>query len=331
RAVAGDPSKLQIMYGAAGERRLPESEVPWLPGYEDSRPVRIGNAAVDQLQLDVYGELFDTLHVARRAGVEADPEAWAMQKAMLRFLEDNWRKPDEGIWEVRGPRRHFTHSKIMSWVAFDRAISAAEIFGGDGPVERWKHVRSAIHAEVCREGYNSEIGAFTQYYGCDKLDASLLLVPLVGFLPASDPRVRSTVAAIERGLMDDGLVHRYATKQADTEQVDGLPPGEGAFLACSFWLADNYVLLGRRNEAESLFERLLSLRNDVGLLAEEYHTQSGRQVGNFPQAFSHVGLVITAFNLAQPRGPAEDRCRTKERAAVPSTPAGRDRPHTSIR
>ncbi|HEY8521914.1 MAG TPA: glycoside hydrolase family 15 protein [Gammaproteobacteria bacterium] len=318
RAVAGDASQLQVMYGPAGERRLPEQELPWLPGYERSAPVRIGNAAVDQLQLDVFGEVFDTLHVARRAGVPPYAEAWSMQKAMLRHLERNWQQPDEGIWEVRGPRRHFTHSKVMCWVAFDRAIAAVECFGAPGPVEDWRHVRDAIHDEVCREGYDRERRTFTQFYGGTELDASLLLIPLVGFLPPHDKRVEGTVAAIERALLEDGFVHRYAM-DSDSAEIDGLPPGEGAFLACTFWLADNYVLLGRRDDAAALFERLLSLRNDLGLLAEEYDPRAGRQLGNFPQAFSHVALVNTALNLARAHGPAEDRGRPTDpaRAASP--------------
>ncbi|HEX6999002.1 MAG TPA: glycoside hydrolase family 15 protein [Gammaproteobacteria bacterium] len=318
RAAGGDPSKLQVMYGPAGERRLPEQELPWLPGYERSAPVRIGNAAVDQLQLDVFGELFDTLHVARRAGVPPDAEAWSMQKTMLEHLARNWQQPDEGIWEVRGPRRHFTHSKVMCWVAFDRAIKAVECFGAPGPAEEWRHVRDAIHDEVCREGYDRERRTFTQFYGGTRLDASLLLIPLVGFLPPQDKRVEGTVAAIERELMEDGFVHRYAM-DPDVAEIDGLPPGEGAFLACTFWLADNYVLLGRRDDAEALFERLLSLRNDLGLLAEEYDPRVRRQLGNFPQAFSHVALVNTALNLARAHGPAEDRGQPADPARAATT------------
>ena len=315
RAVAGDPSKLQIMYGPAGERRLPEAELNWLPGYEGSRPVRTGNGAVDQLQLDVYGEVIDALHVARRAGVHADAAAWKLQKALLEFLESGWKEPDEGIWEVRGPRRHFTHSKVLSWVAFDRAVGAYEHFGLAGPVDRWKRIRSAIHDEVCREAYDPHRNTFTQFYGSDRLDASLLLIPLVGFLPPHDPRVRGTVEAIERELMEDGFVYRYAMDPL-AGTVDGLPPGEGVFLACTFWLADNYILLGRNDEAERLFERLLSLRNDLGLLSEEYDPRARRLVGNFPQAFSHVALVNTACNLARTRGPAEDRRHPDEPAVV---------------
>jgi GH15 family glucan-1,4-alpha-glucosidase len=310
RAVAGDPSTLQIMYGCAGERRLPELELAWLPGYEGSRPVRIGNGAVRQLQLDVYGEVMDTLHLARRAGLEADPAAWALQKAMLRFLEKAWREADEGIWEVRGPRRHFTHSKVMAWVAFDRAIKAVEGWGFDGPVDRWRAVRAAIHEDVCRNGFDPRRGTFTQYYGSRGLDASLLMIPLVGFLPPADARVVGTVAAIQRELLREGFLQRY-TMGEDTTTVDGLPPGEGAFLACSFWLADNLALQGRHEEALTLFERLLALRNDLGLLSEEYDPELKRLVGNFPQAFSHIGLINTARNLAPDRGPAEDRRDTQ--------------------
>jgi GH15 family glucan-1,4-alpha-glucosidase len=299
RAVAGAPGQLQILYGLAGERRNPELTLDWLPGYEGSRPVRIGNAAATQLQLDVYGEVSDVLFHARKVGIEPDPSAWAFQKRMLDFLEGAWADPDDGIWEVRGPRQHFTHSKIMSWVAFDRAIKACERFGLEGPVDRWRRERDAVHREVCTRGYDASKGAFTQTYGSTSLDASLLQTALVGFLPATDERVVGTVRAIERELLEDGLVLRYRTEELD----DGLPPGEGAFLACSFWLADNYALMGREAEARALFERLLSLRNDVGLLSEQYDPVARRLVGNFPQAFSHVGLVNTAFNLT-PRHPA---------------------------
>jgi len=306
RAVAGDPSDLQIMYGCAGERRLPEMVLAWLPGYEGARPVRIGNAAVHQRQLDVYGEVMDALHLARRAGVDPDPAAWALQRALIRFLESAWQEPDEGIWEVRGPRRHFTHSKVMAWVAFDRAVRTAEAYGLEGPVDRWRALRGRIHAEVCDRGFDPARGTFTQFYGSRQLDASLLMLPLVGFLPPDDSRILGTVRAIERHLLRDGIVQRYTMDEA-TEAVDGLPLGEGAFLACSFWLADNYVLQGRRNEARRLFERLLALRNDLGLLSEEYDPRTERLVGNFPQAFSHVGVINTARNLSRTRGPAEDR------------------------
>jgi GH15 family glucan-1,4-alpha-glucosidase len=303
RAVAGDPSSLHIMYGMHGERRLTELELPWLPGYQNSRPVRVGNAASIQLQLDVYGEVMDSLHVARRAGLADDADAWALQQALLGHLEQAWHEPDEGIWEVRGPRRHFTHSKVMAWVAFDRAVKAVERYGGSGAVDRWRQCRDEVHGEVCREGFDVDRNTFTQYYGSKELDASLLMIPLVGFLPATDPRVLGTVAAIERELMWKGFVQRYFTR----EHIDGLPPGEGAFLACTFWLADNYALEGRRDEAVQIFERLLSLRNDLGLLAEQYDPEQKRQLGNFPQAFSHVMLINTARNLARAHGPAEER------------------------
>lgn len=293
RAVAGAPSQLQIMYGVAGERRLPELALDWLPGYANSTPVRTGNAAAHQLQLDVYGEVSDALFHARKIGIDPDPSAWSLQGAMLDFLEGAWREPDEGIWEVRGPRQHFTHSKIMAWVAFDRAIKTVHRFGLEGPIERWCSIRDAIHEEVCARGFDRAKNAFTQSYGSKHLDASLLVTALVGFLPATDPRVSGTVAAIENELVQDGLVLRYRTEQSR----DGLPPGEGVFLPCSFWLADNYALTGRTTQARALFERLLSLRNDVGLLAEEYDPAAGQLLGNFPQAFSHVGLVNTAFNL----------------------------------
>jgi GH15 family glucan-1,4-alpha-glucosidase len=305
RAVAGNPAQLQIMYGVAGERRLTELELPWLPGYEGSAPVRIGNGAVKQLQLDVYGEVLDALHQARRRGIEPDDWSWRVQEKLLEHLESAWNEPDEGIWEVRGPRQHFTHSKVMAWVAFDRAVKAVECHGREGPAERWRALRDAIHADVCAKGWNGDVGAFTQAYGSRELDASLLLLPLVGFLRADEPRMVSTVRAIERELTHGGtFVDRYRT----ADGADGLPPGEGAFLLCSFWLADNYALAGRHAEARALFERLLALRNDVGLLAEEYDPAAHRLLGNFPQAFSHVGLVNTAFNLTrgQPH-PAEER------------------------
>jgi GH15 family glucan-1,4-alpha-glucosidase len=294
---------LHIMYGIAGERRLTEWEVPWLAGYENSQPVRIGNAAHDQLQLDVYGEVMDALHQARRGGLAAWESGWDLQKAMLTHLTSCWRDPDEGIWEVRGPRQHFTYSKVMAWVAFDRMIKSAEAFGLAGPIDQWKQVRVEIHADVCAKGIDPERGCFTQAYGSKELDASLLLLPAVGFLPPEDPRIRNTVEAIERDLMAGGFVLRYHTTRTD----DGLPPGEGAFLACSFWLADAYMMLGRKADARRLFERLLDLRNDVGLLAEEYDPRLKRQVGNFPQAFSHVALVNTAANLSRAIKPAEQR------------------------
>jgi GH15 family glucan-1,4-alpha-glucosidase len=301
RAVAGQPKQMQILYGVAGDRRITEQELDWLPGYQGSRPVRIGNAAVDQFQLDVYGEVMDTLHLGRRIGLESDEPAWDLQRALMEFLEDHWRDPDEGIWEMRGPRRHFTHSKVMAWVALDRAVKAVEQARLEGPVDRWRALRREIHEEVCREGFDTGRDSFVQFYGGRHLDASLLLIPLVGFLPATDPRVKGTVAAIQSELMADGLVHRYAPE--GSPQVDGLPPGEGTFLACTFWLADNLTLMGRHDEAVAIFERLLELRNDVGLLAEEYDPSTGRQLGNFPQAFSHVALVNTARNLSALPGP----------------------------
>jgi GH15 family glucan-1,4-alpha-glucosidase len=290
----------------AGERRLTELELDWLPGYECSRPVRIGNAASRQFQLDVYGEVLDAVYQACRAGILADPAEWRVARALLAHLASCWQQPDEGIWEVRGPRRHFTHSKAMAWVAFDRAVKAVESFGLDGPVEDWRRLRDLIHAQVCHHGFDPQQDSFVQYYGSSDPDASLLMLPLVGFLPPTDPRVQGTVAAIQRHLMADGFVARYPTNP----DVDGLPPGEGAFLACTFWLVDNLALLGRREEAQALFHRLLDLRNDVGLLSEEHDAKRGRLVGNFPQAFSHVGLVNTALNLSRAAGPAEHRLRS---------------------
>jgi GH15 family glucan-1,4-alpha-glucosidase len=302
-AVAGMPAQIQIMYGLAGERRLTELELPWLPGYAGAAPVRIGNAAYAQHQLDIYGEVIDSLYVARRAGLDASENAWRVQLALMGSLETAWEAADEGIWEVRGPKRHFTHSKVMAWVALDRSIKSIEAFGLAGPLERWRRIRAAIHDQVCREGFDVQLNAFVQYYGSKVPDASLLLLPLVGFLPAGDPRIRGTVELIRRELLCDGFVARYPTHPG----VDGLPPGEGAFLICTFWLADNLVLQGRAAEARELFERLLSLRNDVGLLSEEYDVRAQRLVGNFPQAFSHVGLINTASNLTKAVGPAADR------------------------
>jgi GH15 family glucan-1,4-alpha-glucosidase len=318
RTVAGDPADIQIMYGPAGERRLTEIELGWLPGYENSSPVRIGNAASDQLQLDVYGEVMDVLHQARSVDLQPSVEeaAWSLQQKLLEFLEDGWRQPDEGIWEVRGPARHFTHSKVMAWVAADRAVKAVEDFGLEGPVDRWRRLRADIHEEVCRKGYDRERNAFVQYYGSKLLDASLLMIPLVGFLPPDDERVRGTVEAIERELCEDGFVARYSMNEEATA-VDGLPPGEGAFLPCTFWLADNLHLLGRGDEARRVFERLLGLRNDLGLLSEEYDADSKRLVGNFPQAFTHVGLVNTAHNLSKRRGPAEERREASQATSSP--------------
>jgi GH15 family glucan-1,4-alpha-glucosidase len=303
RAAAGSPDQIQIMYGVAGERWLAEREVPWLGGYENSKPVRIGNAAADQLQLDVFGEVADALHQARIGGLQPLAAAWEFQRAMLAHLETVWRAPDEGIWEVRGGRRHFTYSKVMTWVAFDRGIKAVEMFGLNGPVDRWRRIRAEIHEEVCRRAFNTDLGSFAQAYDSDLLDASTLLIPQVGFLPPEDPRVQGTVEAIERKLMRNGLVLRYDT--AATE--DGLSPGEGAFLPCSFWLADAYVQIGRAVDAQRLFEQLVNLCNDVGLLAEEYDTGAGRFVGNFPQAFSHIALVNTAHNVGHVKKPCEQR------------------------
>jgi GH15 family glucan-1,4-alpha-glucosidase len=312
KSVAGDPSTLQILYGLAGERRVQEYELPWLAGYAGSRPVRVGNLAHTQQQWDVYGEVMDTLHCASTHGLEPDENAWSLQAALLDYLEAHWRLPDAGIWEIRGPPRRFTHSAVMAWVAFDRAIHSAETSGFELGAERWRQVAARIHDDVCRNGYDADRGAFVQYYGSRELDASLLLMPLVGFLPFDDPRVVGTVRAIERELTVDGLVLRYRNR----EHVEGLPPGEGVFLACSFWMADVLGLSGRQDEACRLFERLLSLRNDVGLLSEEYDTKAGRALGNFPQAYSHVGIINTAHNLSLAWGPAERRAQRWKRPAV---------------
>jgi GH15 family glucan-1,4-alpha-glucosidase len=303
RAAAGAPAQLQIMYGLAGERRLVEYEVPSLPGYESSPPVRVGNAAHGQLQLDVFGEVMDALHQARRGGLDPRDEDWAFQRALLQHLGSIWTEPDEGLWEVRAAPRQFTHSKVMSWVAFDRGIKAIETHGLDGPLDEWRAVRAAIHHDVCTKGFDRQLNSFVQAYGTTELDASLLLIPTVGFLPPSDPRVRGTIEAVERRLFVDGFLLRYDPVTSD----DGLPGTEGAFLACSFWLADAYVLIGREADARRLFEKLLGLCNDVGLLSEEYDTGRRRMVGNYPQAFSHVGLVNTAHNLARSSKPAKQR------------------------
>lgn len=305
RAVAGSPSSTQIMYGVAGERRLSEYEIDWLPGYEGARPVRIGNAAHDQFQLDVYGEVLDAMYQAGRMGLDEVARDWRLEGSLVRYLETVWDRADNGIWEVRGPRQHFVHSKVMAWVALDRAIKAAERFHLDFPVERWRRLRAAVHAEICARGFDRRKNAFVQAYGSDRLDAAVLMIPLVGFLPPEDPRVRGTVAAIERELMPDGLVLRYDTRATP----DGLPPGESAFLPCSFWFADNLILQGRHDEARALFERLLRLGNDVGLFSESYDTAARRLTGNFPQAYTHVGLVNTATNLAQRESPAHQRPR----------------------
>ncbi len=297
RAAAGSPDQVQIMYGLGGERRLREWEIPWLPGYENSKPVRIGNAAHEQLQLDVYGEVMDALHQARIGNIPESADAWALEKALIKQLERIWQQPDQGIWETRGAPQHFTHSKVMAWVAIDRAVKSAEQFHLDGPVDHWRALRDRIHADVCEKAFNAELNSFVQAYGSKLVDAGVLLMPLVGFLPPTDPRVRGTVEAIEKRLLVDGFVLRYDSAATD----DGLPEGEGAFLACSFWLADNYLLLGRQDDALRVFQRLLDLRNDVGLLSEEYDPALGRQVGNFPQAFSHIALLSTAFNLGHVR------------------------------
>ncbi|MGF6371574.1 GH15 family glucan-1,4-alpha-glucosidase [Paraburkholderia sp. RAU6.4a] len=326
RVMAGAPDQLQIMYGIGGERRLPESEIDWLPGYEGAKPVRIGNNAVGQRQLDVYGEVMNALHLARVGGLQADVTAWSVQRAMLEHLSTIWREPDEGIWETRGGPEHFTFSKVMAWVAFDRAIRSAEMFKLDGPLDEWRATRDTIHAEVCEKAWNPELNAFSQYYGSDQLDASVLLMPLVAFLPPHDPRIKGTVEAIERDLMHGGFVLRYRT----TEYDDGLPPGEGTFLACSFWMVDNLALQGRVQEAIEMYERLLALCNDVGLLSEEYDPVDKRLVGNFPQAFSHVALVNTGLNLmkheqemAQATGhPAHDGIRAMELEVQASPDSG---------
>ena len=303
RAVAGTPAQMQIMYGIAGERRLTELELPWLPGFEGSKPVRIGNAAHMQLQLDVYGELLDALHQAREHGLAPNEFGWDVQRAVLEHLEKIWDQPDRGIWETRGPPQHFTYSKVMTWVAFDRSIKSAETFKLDGPVARWRELRKEIHADVCANGFDRGLNSFVCAYGTKEFDASLLLLPAVGFLPPEDPRIAGTVAAIERNLMWEGLVLRYRTSHND----DGLPSGEGVFLACSFWLADAYILLGRQAEARKLFDRLVGLCNDVGLLSEEYDVVDKRFLGNFPQAFSHLALVNTACNLGHRKRPADQR------------------------
>jgi GH15 family glucan-1,4-alpha-glucosidase len=296
RAAAGRPVDLQIMYGVAGERRLAEYEAEWLPGYEGSTPVRVGNAASEQMQLDVYGEIVDAFTTARAHGLEASDHAWQLSVNLLEFLEEAWRKPDSGLWEVRGPNRHFTHSKVMAWVAFDRALLTNERWGRDGPVDRWRSIRDEIHADVCGNGFDAELGSFVQSYGSKRLDASLLLIPLVGFLPVEDERVVGTIDAIGRSLSRDGLIARY---EADEENVhvDGLPPREGVFLPCSFWYAADLALLGRLDEARALFERLLGLRNDLGLISEEYDPDTGRMLGNFPQAFTHLAIVRCAYVL----------------------------------
>ena len=303
RAAAGHPAELQILYGIAGERQLTELTLPWLPGYENSAPVRVGNAAAVQSQLDIYGELMDSLHLARDAGLATDADAWNFQRTLVNFCASNWQHPDSGIWEMRGEPQQFTHSKVMAWVAMDRAVKAIENYGLEGPLDKWREVRAAIHDEVCEKGIDKARGVFVQRYGSTELDASLLLIPLVGFLPPDDPRVKATIAAIEHELVVDGLVLRYRTSHS----TDGLPPGEGFFLPCSFWLADNLALCGRNAEADALFERLLALRNDVGMLSEEYGLRDHRALGNTPQALTHVALINTARNLSRGGGPSEHR------------------------
>ncbi|HEY0877546.1 MAG TPA: glycoside hydrolase family 15 protein [Zeimonas sp.] len=327
RATAGDPEQMQIMYGLAGERRLTEFELSWLPGYAASRPVRVGNAAHDQLQLDVYGELMDVAHASRRSRLGLDEESWRLQRALLATLERKWQEPDRGIWEVRGPARHFTYSKMMCWVAFDRAIRAIEDSGLDGPLDRWRRLRETIRAQILEHGFDRARNTFVQHYGGDALDASLLLVAETGFIEPEDPRFAGTVEAIERDLLRDGFVLRYRPEDVD----DGLVGGEGAFLPCSFWLVDAFVLLGRLADANALFERLLSVRNDLGLLAEEYDPRARRLVGNFPQAFSHVALVNTLHNLMRSASPSKQRASreappqpqpgTTPQPAAPTAPA----------
>jgi GH15 family glucan-1,4-alpha-glucosidase len=313
RAVAGDPADVQIMYGVAGERRLAEWEANWLPGYEASSPVRVGNAAVDQRQLDVYGEVIDALHLSTSAGLPASRHTWSLQRALLDFLENHWAEPDNGLWEVRGPQRHFVHSKVMAWVAFDRAVDTVENGHADGPSARWRELRDRIKREVCDNGYDAERGAFTQYYGTTELDAAVLLIPELGFLPGDDPRVISTVNVIKRDLVTDGLVRRYQLDDSQKSAVDGLSGSEGAFLACSFWLANALQLTGQDDEASEMFEHLLSFRNDVGLLSEEFDPRHGRLVGNTPQAFSHFALIQTALNI-------EDHA-AHHRRSIHATPA----------
>ncbi len=303
RAVAGDPSKLQILYGVDGERRITECTIPWLPGYGGASPVRVGNAAFEQRQIDVYGEVLDSAYQCQRLGLQPGADGWDLMAKLLEFLETRWGEPDDGIWEMRGPPRQFTHSKMMAWLAFDRGVRLIEEFGLAGPVERWRALREQVHAEVCRCGFDAELGSFVEYYGSKRLDASLLMIPLVGFLPATDARVLGTARAIEERMMDQGLVCRYESHP----DIDGLPRGEGVFLPCSFWLADNWALVGRTEDARRLFERLVGLCNDVGLLSEEYDVESGRLAGNFPQAFSHVSLINTAHNLSHAPGPAHAR------------------------
>jgi len=319
RAVAGSPEQLQIMYGIGGERRLTEWTASWLPGYENSAPVRIGNAAHGQLQLDVFGEIMDTYHQARRGGLTTNDSGWDIQLAFADHLKNVWRESDQGIWEMRGPPQHFTYSKVMAWVAYDRAIKSAETFGLEAPLDEWRTLREQIFDEVCEHGYDEELGTFVQAFGSKQLDANLLLLPCVGFLPVSDPRIERTIAAVEKHLLRDGFVMRYSTEEVE----DALPPGEGAFLACSFWLVDVYTLQGRLDDAEKLFRRLVALRNDVGLLSEEYDPGTKRLVGNFPQAFSHLALVNSAYNLTETSKPVHHRAQD-ERAPPEEAAAAAD-------
>lgn len=321
RAVAGRPSEMQIMYGLAGERNIPEREATWLAGYAGSKPVRIGNAAYLQHQLDIYGEVMDTFQIGRAHGLELDDDTWRIQSKIMEFLEDHWQDEDSGIWEARGPVRDYTYSKIMAWVAVDRAVAAALHREIEGPVQRWKALRREIHEDVCRHGYSTELNSFVQAYGGTALDASLLLIPTVGFLPEDDPRVLGTIEAVRKHLTVDGFVLRYRTEDA----TDGLPVGEGTFLVCSFWLADSLALTGRKEEARQLYQQLLDIRNDVGLLAEEYDPRARRQLGNFPQAYSHVGLINTAHNLGLGIGPAEERAHPSDGPARQAGQTGRDR------
>jgi GH15 family glucan-1,4-alpha-glucosidase len=314
--VAGSPKKMQIMYGVGGERRLQETELDWLPGYEHSAPVRIGNAASEQFQLDVFGEVMDMfLHSRHCLGHELPDDVWDLARILVEHVAKVWIEPDEGIWEVRGPRRHFVHSKVMAWVAVDRFVQLCEVGRPDEPLDDWRNLRDDMHRDICEHGDNPAVGAFTQYYGSAELDASCLMLALVGFLPADDPRIIGTVEAIRRDLVVDGFVKRYHTSALHDNDdggttVDGLPPGEGAFLLTTFWLADNLVLLGRLDEAREIFNRLAGLANDLGLLAEEYDVEHSRMLGNFPQAFSHVGLILTAMNLADGAdSPAVHRCQ----------------------
>jgi GH15 family glucan-1,4-alpha-glucosidase len=312
RAVAGNPEQMQILYGVTGERRVSEWIAEWLPGFESSTPVRIGNAAHTQFQLDVYGEIMDSMYLACRAGLKLSTDGWDLQKKLVATLAEKWKEPDEGIWEVRGPRRHFTHSKVMAWVAVDRIIKSAELFKLDGPMDQWRALRRSIHDDVCMNGFNKSLNSFVQYYGSNHLDSSLLMLPQVGFLPHHDSRIIGTLNAIQKYLTKDGFLLRYITRP----ELDGLTAGEGVFLPCSFWLVDNLILQGRRKEAQNLFQRLLQTKNEVGLFSEEYDPETKRQVGNFPQAWCHVALVNSAWNLSRETGPAHDRGKTEEKTTT---------------